>query len=63
MTNQIIDYTAIMQNLAHLSDEQMNCDLTNVCGGVFPPIFGELEVTFPAKCKGLFMLFWYQIEF
>ena len=27
----------------------MNCNLANICGGVLPPISGELEVTFPAK--------------
>ena len=27
----------------------MNCDLNNVCGGVLPPISGEVEVTLPAK--------------
>ena len=30
----------------------MNNYLTNVCGGVLPPISGEMDVTFPAKCKG-----------
>ena len=29
----------------------MDRDLANVCGRVLPPISGELEVTFLAKCK------------
>ena len=29
----------------------MNCDFTNICGSTSPDL-GELEVTFPAKCKG-----------
>ena len=31
----------------------MNCDQSNVCGGVHPPISGELKVAFPAKVQGL----------
>ena len=39
--------------LASLWGEHMNCDLANVCGGVFPPIGGGgLKVIFSAKCKG-----------
>ena len=49
--NEIFGYTEVTSPLSH-KNTRLNCDLTNVCGGVLPPISGELEVTFPAKCKG-----------
>ena len=30
----------------------MNYDLTNICGGVLPPISGEVEATYPLQSKG-----------
>ena len=49
--NEIFGYTEVTLTLS-LNNTRLNCDPTNVCGGVLPPISGELEVIFPAKCKG-----------